>query len=172
MQFRDLFREAVRCRLRVEGPAWAELSGGMDSSSIVCMADDIIRSAEAAGPRIETASRVFDETPKSDERKYILPVEEKIGKKGLHLREDDYRILASWPREYAPTIPTYVANVSAYYAALNKALRRTNSRVLLSGLGGGEVLLGDGNPLPELVDLLHAGMLLQFHRRLQEWRRL
>lgn len=168
--FRELFREAVRCRLRVAGTVWAELSGGMDSSAIVCMANDLIKSGAAACDAIETVSRVFDRAPRSDERRYICPVEQKIGKPGLHLNEVDYPILDQWPNEYVPTLPSYAANVIAYYSALSKGMRATGSRVLLSGLGGGEVLLGDGNPFAELADLLVAGKLLELHRRLGVWR--
>jgi asparagine synthase (glutamine-hydrolysing) len=168
--FRHLFREGVRCRLPVDGAVWAELSGGMDSSAIVCMANDLIKSGATRCCSLETVSRVFDRTPKSDERRYICPVEQKIGKSGLHLNDIDYPILDHWPSEYIPTLPSYAANVIAYYSALSKAVRTTGSRVLLSGLGGGELLLGDGNSFPELADLLVAGKLRQFHRRLEVWR--
>jgi asparagine synthase (glutamine-hydrolysing) len=168
--FRELFKEAVRCRLRVDNPVWAELSGGMDSSAIVCMANDLINSGEAQCDSLETVSRVFDQAPKSDERRYIHPVEKKIGKEGLHLSEVDCPILDQWPGEYVPAIPSYAANVIAYYSALSRAMHATGSRVLLSGLGGGEVLLGDGSPFPELADLLVAGKLRHFHRRFETWR--
>lgn len=167
--FRHLFREAVHCRLRVDAPVWAELSGGMDSSSLVCMANDIIKRKDVDAFCLETASRVFDEAAKSDERKFILPVERKIGKLGLHLREDDHRLLAPLGDDYVPTMPNYVANVAEYYKALRRAMRETGSRVLLSGLGGGELLLGDGDPFPELADLLVRGKLLRLHHRLRAW---
>ena len=167
--FRSLFRDAVQSRLRADKPVWSELSGGMDSSSIVCMASDIIRKGESQTKSLETVSRVFDEFQKSDERKYILPVEEKIGKRGLHLREDDYRIIAPWPTEYVPALPTYEANVSAYYQEVRQAMHRTGSRVLLSGHGGDNVLMGDGNPFTELAQLLMQGKFLSLHRRLRAW---
>lgn len=167
--FRHLFREAVRCRLRVDGPVWSELSGGMDSSSIVCMAHDILKRGEAQASSLNTVSRVFDEAARSDERRYILPVEEKIGKRGLHLSEDKYRILAPLDPGYVPTIPSYISNFASYCKAVNNAMRATGSRVLLSGLGGGELLLGDGDPFPELADLLVQLKWLSLHRRLRDW---
>lgn len=167
--FRHLFREAVRCRLRVDGPVWAELSGGMDSSSIVCMASDVLEQGEAQASSLNTVSRVFDEASKSDERRYILPVEQKIGKSGLHLSEDQYRIAAPLESDYLPAVPSYVANIAAYCKAVNTTMRETGSRVLLSGLGGGELLLGDGDPFPELADLLVQLKFVSLHRRLCTW---
>ena len=40
--FRSVFTSAVRRKLRSDRPVLAELSGGMDSSSIVCIADDCL----------------------------------------------------------------------------------------------------------------------------------
>ena len=52
--FVSVFREAVRRRIRCDGPVLAELSGGMDSSSIVCMADSVV--SEPGFPRIDTVT--------------------------------------------------------------------------------------------------------------------
>jgi asparagine synthase (glutamine-hydrolysing) len=167
--FRHLFRDAVRCRLRVEGAAWAELSGGLDSSSIVCMANDVIKSGEAVASNLETVSSVFDEASKSDERKYINYVEEKIGRKGLHLREDDYRLLAPVPVNPSHVVPNPLANFAEYYNGLNESMAKAGARVLLSGKGGDEILNAALDPGPKLADLLVQCRPLQLHRCLTVW---
>src|SRR5215813_8815406 len=48
-----LFREAVAVRLQSESPVLAELSGGLDSSSVVCMESHLIRSGAVKAPRLE-----------------------------------------------------------------------------------------------------------------------
>ena len=53
-ELRALFREAVAVRLQTESPVLAELSGGLDSSSVVCMANHLMRSGAVSAPRLET----------------------------------------------------------------------------------------------------------------------
>lgn len=62
--FRSLFTEAVRCRTRSAFPVGAALSGGLDSSSVACVARDLTRQA---GP-LRTFSLVFPELPEEDRR--------------------------------------------------------------------------------------------------------
>jgi len=70
--FRTVFAEAVRRRLRSDRPILAELSGGMDSSSIVCMADSIIARGAAESPRLDTISWYNDSHHNLDERHIIM----------------------------------------------------------------------------------------------------
>jgi asparagine synthase (glutamine-hydrolysing) len=65
--FQALFHESVRRRLRVSGKVAAELSGGLDSSSVVCMADDILRGCNCGASALATISHVYDESKSSDE---------------------------------------------------------------------------------------------------------
>src|SRR6185295_17959680 len=51
-QLRELFREAVTVRLQTDSPVLAELSGGLDSSSVICMANDLIGSGAVSAPRL------------------------------------------------------------------------------------------------------------------------
>src|SRR6267143_5821535 len=83
--FRVAFAEAVRRRLRSDSPILAELSGGMDSSSIVCMADAIIARGVAETPRLDTISYFNDSEPNWNERPYFTKVEERRGRTGCHI---------------------------------------------------------------------------------------
>jgi asparagine synthase (glutamine-hydrolysing) len=67
--FGEIFRDAVRCRLRSIGPPGSFLSGGLDSSSIVCAARDLL--AKNGGTPLHTFSAIFDDVPRCDERSYI-----------------------------------------------------------------------------------------------------
>lgn len=69
--FRSLFVDAVDCRLRSAFPIGSMLSGGLDSSSVACVARHL---APDANNRLHTFSIVFDKLKKSDERKYIETV--------------------------------------------------------------------------------------------------
>src|SRR6185369_6416038 len=57
--FLALLSEAVRTRLRADGPVWADLSGGLDSSSIVCVANEVMKRGAAQASSLETVSAVF-----------------------------------------------------------------------------------------------------------------
>src|SRR5436309_4246072 len=68
-EFRELFRDAVRLHLRSDVSTGSCLSGGIDSSSIVCMA----RKLWDGGGRIQTFSACFAEK-ECDESAYIASV--------------------------------------------------------------------------------------------------
>ncbi|MCP3933369.1 MAG: asparagine synthetase B, partial [Bacteroidetes bacterium] len=74
-QFKEVFTEAVQCRLRSSHPIGFYLSGGLDSSSIVCCASEIAK-PEGDTP-IQTFSGIFDEVKECDERKYFNHILEK-----------------------------------------------------------------------------------------------
>ena len=84
-RFQGIFAEAVRRRLRSDSPVLAELSGGMDSSSIVCMADTIAARGAAETPRLDTVSYYNDSEPNWNERPYFTIVEAKRGRIGCHI---------------------------------------------------------------------------------------
>src|SRR3989441_814506 len=62
--FREIFTEAVRCRLRSAFPVGSMLSGGLDSSSIACVPRELL--AEDGGGKLHTLSAGFDDVPAAD----------------------------------------------------------------------------------------------------------
>jgi asparagine synthase (glutamine-hydrolysing) len=169
--FRHLFRDAVRVRLRTDRPAFAELSGGLDSSSIVCMADEIIRTGDADASRLETVSYVFDQSPASSEREWIEYVEIHRGRQGHHIVESQFPYFSPLSDTTHIWTPNYVLFVSGFAVETRRLMAESGARVVLSGMGGDQVLHATNRPAPELSELLSQGRLLQLHRRLLLWSR-
>ncbi len=136
--FTEVFTEAVACRLQADGPVYCELSGGVDSSSIVCVADRLAR--KVADPRdIRTVSFVFDRSTSSDETPYIRLVEEQVGKQGLHISDDHCPILKPLPPAFRPDLPRCDLCFLTRFDHLAREMGRVGSRVLLSGVGGDQM---------------------------------
>jgi asparagine synthase (glutamine-hydrolysing) len=77
-RFRETFKEAVRCRLDGGVRVAAQLSGGVDSSSVVGACQQLLREGEAPNVGFEAFSLVFPGFP-ADETSYIRQVEELWG---------------------------------------------------------------------------------------------
>ena len=167
--FLDLLTDAVQCRLRSDRPVFAELSGGLDSSSIVAIGDSIIANGEVESPRLETVSQVFDESGSADERKFIRLIEEQRGVTGHHISDAEYRLLSPVPDDLVIVTPNPILVSFGYHTGLCEAMQNSGSRVLLSGLGGDELLGSNYSAYPELADHVISLKPLLLHRRLQNW---
>jgi len=167
--FLSEFGNAVKARLRSHLPVFAEESGGLDSSSIVCVADWLISRGQAETPRLETISQIYDESPSSDESSFINCVEEQRGRPGYHLTESEYPVLAPFEDESSIWIPNGLHAFASYYRGVCEIMRETGARVLLSGEGGDEMTGSSDDPSPELCDLLVQGRLFDLHNRLGVW---
>jgi asparagine synthase (glutamine-hydrolysing) len=168
--FRSIFASSIRRRLRADAPVTAELSGGMDSSSIVCMADRLNSRADVDAPQLDTISYYDDAEPNWDERPYFASVEERRGREGCHLSIAVPPATAIPPHrsEFRAT-PTSGGASSPLTTPFADYFASRKSRVLLSGIGGDEVLGGVPTPVPELADLLAGGHWRPFVRQTTEW---
>jgi asparagine synthase (glutamine-hydrolysing) len=163
--FRNLFEDAVACRLRVNGTVMAELSGGLDSSSIVCMADRLVKSRRVQATNLETVSFLYDGSPTCDERAFIHEVEEKRGKAGSHLL--DRNILGPLLRGRAGALPNPQQLFQETFEELFELMHQSGIKVLLSGHAGDNLLLNDPTVLPSVTDLVSQGRLIQAARLLK-----
>jgi asparagine synthase (glutamine-hydrolysing) len=167
--FRTIFGESVRRRLRSHAPVLAELSGGMDSSSIVCVADDIMARGSGQSPRLDTVSYYDDSEPHWNERAYFAAVETRRGREGCHIPIDSQRELTfdADDGRFAPTPSAYFSAVAD--ATFTNHVWSQGARVLLSGMGGDEVTGGVPTPIPELANLLAQGRIGALARQLRLW---
>ena len=168
--FRHVFSISVRRRLRSESPVLAELSGGMDSSSIVCMADQILAGGTAETPRLDTISYYDDSEPNWNERPYFTKVEAKRGRTGWHIDIGGEQpwILLSEKQNFAAT-PGSGQRANQASREFAACLLAQGNRVVLSGIGGDEVTGGVPTAAPELLDLLAAAKFLALAHQLKVW---
>jgi asparagine synthase (glutamine-hydrolysing) len=168
--FRVVFAEAVRRRLRSDHPVLAELSGGMDSSAIVCMADSVAARGDAGAPEIDTVSFYDDSEPNWNERPYFTKVEEQRGRTGLHIDVGSPAGVATALNNSRVRIsPGSEGEPSASRKKLHNFIAAQGHRVLLSGFGGDEVLGGVPVPTSELADRLSRMEIRRFARGLKDW---
>jgi asparagine synthase (glutamine-hydrolysing) len=169
-RLRDLFRDAVRIRLRSDVPVGTCLSGGLDSSSIVCVAAALI--AEDKADPLHAFSSCFEE-PAYDERRFIRPVLERTGAKPHYTVPD--------PQELAATVSQLVwqqdepfgsTSIFAQWTVMRLAAEH-GVKVLLDGQGADELLAGyHGFFGAYFADLLAQGRGVTLLRELGAYRRL
>ncbi len=168
--FRAVFAEAVRRRLCSDGPILAELSGGMDSSSIVCMADTILARGSAETPRLDTVSYFNGSEPNWNERPYFNKVEEKRGRTGHHIdagSQESFKLEFDSDRFVATPGSGGRENKASHQFAA--CITSQGNRVVLSGIGGDEVTGGVPTPTPELADLLARARIGALAHELKAW---
>ena len=132
--FRELFTEAVRCRLRSAFPVASLLSGGLDSSSVTCVArQQLSPNGQGGWP---TFSAIFDEVTECDERPFIQAVLTQGGFEPHYVQGDKQSPLADldhifWHQDEAFHAPNLFMTWSLYRAAGGQ-----NVRILLDGFDG------------------------------------
>ena len=168
--FLTLLETSVLRRLRSDAPILAELSGGMDSSAIVCVADRLAARGCAPGTRIDTVSYYQDGEPAWDERPYVAVVEKTRGRGGCHIDVSSHTLLNYRYDSRSPELtPVSRGVTSDSVRQLAKCIASNKNRIVLSGLGGDEVLGGAPAFLPQLADLFVAARFVALMRQLKAW---
>lgn len=137
-QFRFLFYQSVSRRLRSDVPVGTSLSGGLDSSSVVCVIAELLH---ASGCTQKTFSARFKNYDK-DEGSFIEEV----------IRGKQLQAYYTWPEGdelfnqfeefiYHQEEPVGTANQFSQWEVM-KLARRENVTVLLDGQGADEIITG------------------------------
>ncbi|MBI3726208.1 hypothetical protein HY251_19945 [bacterium] len=158
---RSVFGEAVRCRLRAHGRVGAELSGGLDSSSVVGMVRHLEDRGSAPGLGFETFSLVFPGDPSCDESEFVREVVARWSLRSNCVAPGDAPLsrFAELARRYL-VFPGYPNGLMS--DPLDRLAREKGFRVLLTGTGGDEGFTGSDFIYADLLrDLRVADLIRQ-----------
>lgn len=133
-QLRALFREAVAVRLQTESPVLAELSGGLDSSSVIGMANHLMRSGAARTSRLIGLSFIWRD---SIDEPFIREVESFCGLEGVHISTHDDPLIAE--TQAGNAMPETFQPLRTSVAATTRQL---GVRTILTGQGG-DLMMGN-----------------------------
>jgi asparagine synthase (glutamine-hydrolysing) len=166
--FRHLFRHAVRQRLRTDSPILADLSGGLDSSSIICMADKILADEGRQDVLLDTFFAFVRDEPGEEDSRYVGTVEQRRGRMGHHVE------LLGGKNAFAFEYSRFVATPGLdsredLRLAQSEIIKTGGYRVLLSGTGGDEMLGQALDPRIQLADLLRQLRLGELTKQLIAW---
>jgi asparagine synthase (glutamine-hydrolysing) len=136
--FREVFTRAVDSRLRSAFPIASMLSGGLDSSSISCVAADLL--AQAGRSPLLTFSGIWPSMAeldaKSDERRYMKAAIAKGGFATNYVQADLLSPLTDWQKMLWHFDGALSAPNMYLDWAIFKAANQQGARVLLGGTDG------------------------------------
>lgn len=158
---RDLLTDAVRLRLRSDVPVGTCLSGGIDSSTITALINDLLQEErpESVGDRQKTFSVCFDD-PRFDERGYIDEVVAAMGVANHRITPDTEGLWEDIGRLLSMQDEPF-ASLSIYAQYCVMRLASNEVKVVLDGQGADEQLGGYiAYQVPYVRGLLQQGRVL------------
>jgi len=169
--FSELFRESVQLRLRADVPVGSCLSGGLDSSSIVCMVNEILK--ETGDPVLQQAFSARSEDPSLDEFPYIEEVvkSRNIKSHSILPRFDDLFTSLDdlvWHNDEPFSSTSIFAQSSVFHLA-----SQAHIKVMLDGQGADEILAGYHYLFKMyLAELLKQWKFIHFFKEVGEFRKV
>ncbi|NOX89797.1 MAG: asparagine synthase (glutamine-hydrolyzing) [Calditrichaeota bacterium] len=166
-QYRKLFIDSVKLRMRSDVEVGSTLSGGLDSSAIVCTA------ANLTDQQFQSFSAYYTHDPRYDERKWIKLVAEQNNIKDHYISTQSDQALEDFHRiifymDYPVIGSSYI---SQYYVM--KLAREHGVTVLLDGQGSDEITAGYNHSFYRYyADLLKQFKILKFLKEFPVYLRL
>jgi asparagine synthase (glutamine-hydrolysing) len=147
--FRERFTEAIACRLRSAYPVVSTLSGGLDSSSVSCVARNLLKQQN---PEAELLTVYADcGVPSTDEKDYVNTV---LAQGGFKHHIATVRNPIGSAQTVTPWIDQPVQMPTpAMLLAIVQSVQQQGGRVLLTGHDG-DTIVSHGQDYPnELIEL-------------------
>ena len=164
-EFLKVFNEAVRCRTRCAFPVGSTLSGGLDSSSVCCLAGLAL---SEQGKHLDTFSAVFPDAPKCDETPYIKEVLSKGNMNPHFVRADRVSPLGEIDKIFDELDqPFWIPNLF-WNRAICLSASQAEIKVLLDGFDGDTVISHGFFLLEEMFKSFRWGSLVEELNSLQQ----
>ena len=153
--FRESFTKSVKARMRSAFPVASALSGGLDSSSIACLARNLHRDSGKATP-IRTYSLIFPSLPEKqlgqiDERNYMHDVLSQGGFDPTFVSADKLSPLLDVEKVQQDLDEAYFQGNLYLHRAMYQAASKQGDRVFLDGLDGDTTVSHGFDYLADLV---------------------
>lgn len=160
----ELFLESVKYHLRSDVPLGAALSGGVDSSAVVCAMRKLDPNAD-----IHTFSYIASDEKLSEEKwvdginNYVNSKAHKVYSSGQEMAQDLDNMLLVQGEPFGGT------SIYAQYRVF-KLAKESGITVTLDGQGADELLAGYfGYPGQRLLSLIEQGKFLAAHKFARKW---
>jgi asparagine synthase (glutamine-hydrolysing) len=161
---RALLSEAIAAQMGGSGSTWVELSGGLDASAIVGLAQSLARSGSIPAG-LAGAVMIADSLADSDAQHNASLVA-----RHWHVRQEMLRDHWLWQDDHRPPPPTDAPSpLFPFYARdrrLSDVVQRHGGRILLTSVGPDAYLTGSPS---FLADWIARGRLIAALRELARW---
>ncbi|MDX1582232.1 MAG: asparagine synthase-related protein [Thermoanaerobaculia bacterium] len=160
--FREIFGRAIRRRYRA-GTTGAFLSGGLDSSSVVCVAAE-------QGIDLRTYTLRFPDDPDADEAEFVEAVTRKYGLRNTQIEVRNDLETTRWSPGGVKGSPDlfYYPNLQMLGPLFDAAVSEGTTR-LIDGLGGDHLLHATAAPLDLIAAAFRSGGVRSAIRVARHW---
>lgn len=167
---RDLLRQSVTRHMVSDVTVGACLSGGIDSSSIVCLSSELLR--EAGLPPMKTFTTEYPEFPEINEAHWARLVNRKSGTVGDFILPDYEQFVSSFDDVlFAQDEPFGTTSIFSQFFVF-QGIAKAGVKVVLDGQGADEMFGGYHGLFPQYLEATNARSrwAYLFERALLEYR--
>lgn len=170
-EFRERFTDAVRLHLRADVPVGSCLSGGLDSSSIVCVINDLLRAQDVHA--LQNTFSACADVKRFDEREWIDEVVKQTGVKAHYVYPGLEDLFAThreivWHQDEPFGSTSIYAQWSVFKSAAEQGVK-----VMLDGQGADEQLAGYHTFFgPHFAGMFKRGQWFRLWREVRAAKRL
>jgi asparagine synthase (glutamine-hydrolysing) len=162
------FEQAVRRRLRSMSPIAVSVSGGLDSSSIFCLAETLKRKGPQISPDILGFSYIFDDGTPLDEKSFLSDIERNYSVSIKRIPAGPQGIIDGNREEIWYVESPYLNSVRNYTEPLHKEVQQSGAKLLLAGDMGDQMLFSQAYLL-DLFNHLAWDKVWAHLREFEKW---